>query len=102
MELNRKIEEYYKNIQSMSDTSYEAYIVALLIYEKEGTDFKTLNNEQIEVYKGVYDEFLSNDYFDLMNDNFEDVINDHKEMYKENSENKSINIKNKKSKEQER
>ncbi len=102
MELNNKIQEYYKNIQNMSDTSYEAYIVALLIYEKEGTDFNTLSHEQIEVYKGVYDDFLSNDYFDLMNDNFDDVISENKEMYKADQEDLQKNNKAKKSKEQER
>ncbi len=89
MNLNDKIKENYKAIQSMSNDNYEAYIVALLIYEKEGTELADITEEQLEVYKGVYSDFLGNDYFDLLNDNFDDTIEENRELYKEEKEEQS-------------
>lgn len=94
--MESKVLENLETIKEMSKEKYEAFVVALLIFEKEGEDHIP-NQETIDLYRGVYDEFLSNDSFDLLHDGFEDVISNQKELIEneklEEKSSKIINIK---------
>lgn len=77
-EFNNLVKENFSKLKEMCDDNYESFIIALLCLEKGNNieNSSQINNNTIKLFDKVYDKFMDQDGFNLLNDNFDDVIKD--------------------------
>lgn len=76
MNLKEKIKENNKILEKLSKENYEAYIIALLIFETKNCNVNSITDDEISIYESVYTEYLKNDGFNLLNEAFEYYIDE--------------------------
>ncbi len=102
-ELDKKIMENYQKIKELSGDSHKAFVTALLIFENASSEYDYLTEPLLEIYKNAYEDYMANDDYKLINDEFEWTVAENTELYfTEQEENKQRSQKDVKNKELER
>lgn len=61
-----ELKEMTKNIKNLMDKDYENFVKAIISIEKNINDLELLDD--------IYEEYIDNDYIQLLNNDFDEII----------------------------